>query len=201
LYYRSSEAPTDSSIAPSALPRPRLARWGSLREIVDLIALILAIYALVNLSSVRYIVDGPSMQPNFATGQFLIVSRLNYLLGKPEHGDIVVFHAPPNPEQDYIKRVIGVPGEHVHITDGKVYVNDQPLTEPYINEQNFRAACSKYCDVTLGADEYFLMGDNRNHSSDSRDFGPVKWQNIVGEALIRYWPPDKWGLVTKIAYP
>ncbi|MBC7813235.1 MAG: signal peptidase I [Burkholderiales bacterium] len=171
-----------------------------MREIIDTLVLIAAIYSLVNLASARFIVQGPSMQPNFHTGEFLIVSRLNYLLDQPQRGDIVVFHYPGNPEEDYIKRVIGLPGDTVEIRDTLVYVNDVQLDEPYINEPCEPGRCRD--DVwTLGPDEYFVMGDNRNHSSDSRAFGTVNRQFIVGEALVRYWPPSEWGLVTHIAYP
>lgn len=181
-------------------PRPKLQRRSFMREIIDTLVLIAAIYSLVNLASARFIVQGPSMQPNFHTGEFLIVSRLNYLLDQPQRGDIVVFHYPGNPEEDYIKRVIGLPGDTVEIRDTLVYVNDVQLDEPYINEPCEPGRCRD--DVwTLGPDEYFVMGDNRNHSSDSRAFGTVNRQFIVGEALVRYWPPSEWGLVTHIAYP
>lgn len=187
---------TESSITPSVLPRPNLSRWGFLREAVDLLALILAIYTLVNLASVRFIVEGPSMQPNFYSNQFLIVSRVHYLLGQPQQGDIVVFHYPDDPSQDYIKRIIGLPGDTVEIRDAHVYVNGQKLDEPYINEPCLPTLCPDK-SWKLASDEYFVMGDNRNHSSDSRAFGPVKRQFIVGEAVIRYWPPSDWGSVVK----
>ncbi len=184
------------------LPRPRLQRWGYLREVLDLVVLIGAIYALVNLASVRFIVDGPSMQPTFETSQFLIVSRINYLLGEPQRGDIIVFHFPGDTQQDYIKRVIGLPGETVEIRDTLVYVNGEALNEPYINEPCRSDRCP---DETwqLGADEYFMMGDNRNHSQDSRSsqVGPIPRHFIVGEVMVRYWPPKDWGIVSRINYP
>jgi signal peptidase I len=205
----STQTPTQSKVqAPqqyaesteAIVPRPKLQRRSFLREIIDTLVLIAAIYSLVNLASARFIVQGPSMQPNFHTGEFLIVSRLNYLLDQPQRGDIVVFHYPGNPEEDYIKRVIGLPGDTVEIRDTLVYVNDVQLDEPYINEPCEPGRCRDEV-WTLGLDEYFVMGDNRNHSSDSRAFGPVNRQFLVGEALVRYWPPSEWGLVTHIAYP
>jgi|FLYN01.1.fsa_nt_gi signal peptidase I len=188
--------------AVSELPRPRLHRRSFLRELIDTLVLIGAIYALVNLASVRFIVEGPSMQPNFETGQFLIVSRINYLLGEPQRGDIVVFHPPGKPEDEppYIKRVIGLPGETVEIRDARVYINGVELFEPYINEPCIPARCDDQ-RWELGPDEYFVMGDNRNHSQDSRGFDPIHLSNIIGEAVIRYWPPQDWGLVSQIAYP
>lgn len=187
----------DVTIAP---PRPKLQRWTAFRETLDLIILIGAIYALVNLATVRFIVQGPSMEPNFETGQFLIVSRVNYLIDDPSRGDIVVFHYPGNPDEDYIKRVIGLPGQTVEIRDTSVYVDGELLDEPYINEPCTDGRCPDEA-WELGPDEYFVMGDNRNRSSDSRSFGPVLREFIVGEVLVRYWPPEDWGLVRQIAYP
>jgi len=166
----------------------------SAREIGETIVLVTMIYALVNLASARFVVDGPSMQPNFATGQFVIVSRVNYLLTDPQRGDVVVFHYPNDPTQDYIKRVIGLPGDIVEIRDTHVYVNGNELTEPYINEPCTPNTCRNN-RWSLSGDQFFVMGDNRNHSSDSRFFGPVERHFIVGKALIRYWPPQDWGII------
>lgn len=182
------------------LPRPHLREGGVLREIVDLVVLIGAIYALVNLLTVRFVVDGPSMEPNFETGQFLIVSRLHYILGDPQRGDIAVFHFPGNPDDDYIKRVIGIPGDQVEIRDTLVYVNGVQLNETYINEPCLPSRCENETWV-LGEGEYFFMGDNRNRSSDSRSFGVVNREYIVGEVLLRYWPLSDFALVNSIGYP
>ncbi len=192
----------DAPTAPSSynIARPVIRRRGALHELRDLPVLILAIYVLVNLTTVRFIVDGASMEPTFESNQFLIVSRVNYLLGSPQRGDVVVFHYPANPTNDYIKRVIGLPGDTVEIRETWVYVNDQALDEPYIAQPCTRVACPDD-SWTLAADEYFMMGDNRNRSSDSRRFGPVQRRHIVGEVLLRYWPPSDWGLVTAIGYP
>ena len=178
-------------------PRPRLRSRGWLREIVETALLILTIYALINLSSARYMVQGQSMYPNFDDNQVLYVSRLNYIIGSPERTDIVVFHYPRNPQEDYIKRVIGLPGDLVEIRDTLVYVNGEPLEEPYINEACTPGDCPEG-RWQLGPEEYFVMGDNRNHSSDSRAFGPVSRDLIVGEVLVRYWPPQDWGIVNQI---
>ena len=178
-------------------PRPRLQLPDfrqTIREICETIALVAVIYALVNLASARFIVDGPSMQPNFATGQFVFVSRVNYLIGEPQRGDVAVFKYPGNPLEDYIKRVIGTPGDTVEIRDTQVYVNGEHLDEAYINEPCQPSHCGNNV-WTLGEDEFFMMGDNRNHSSDSRGFGPVKRELIIGEALLRYWPPEDWGII------
>lgn len=185
------------------LPRPTLHRRGFLREVIETIILIGAIYALVNLATVRFIVEGPSMEPNFRTGQVLVVSRANYLLGDPQRGEIVVFNPPGQPpdEPPYIKRVIGLPGETIEIRAAKVFINGVELEEPYINEACTPDRCPDR-SWELGPHQYFMMGDNRNHSSDSRGFSmPVTRDRIIGEALIRYWPPPDWGLVSHIRYP
>lgn len=189
-----------SMTTPKRIPRPRLGQWGAMRELLDLIVLVGAIYALVNLSTVRFVVRGSSMEPTFRDDQLLLVSRLNYLLADPQRGDIVVFHYPNAPTEDYIKRVIGLPGETVEMRDQEVYINGVKLDEPYINEPCMTYSCPDKI-WELGSDEYFVMGDNRNRSSDSRSFNGVKRQFIVGEVVIRYWPPSDWGIVDSINFP
>lgn len=194
--------PTAAPVPPSQ-PRPRLQRSGVVREIIETIVLIVLVYTFVNLATSRFFIHGPSMQPNFHEDEFLIVSRVHYLIGQPSHGDIVVFDAPGDDNRPdnplLIKRLIGLPGDTIRIENSEVFVNGVKLSEPYIAEPEFR--CSRYCDLTLGSNEYFMMGDNRNDSNDSRAFGPVTRDRIVGEAIVRYWPLSAAGLVTHIAYP
>jgi signal peptidase I len=123
------------------------------------------------------------------------------MLWQPERGDIIVFHYPGDTDEDYIKRVIGVPGDTVEMRDQQVYVNGERLNEPYINEDCTVSDCPDRVFPTLGADEYFVMGDNRNHSTDSRRGWVVERQHIVGEALVRYWPLPDVGIVTRIGFP
>ena len=184
------------------VPRPSLHRPGFARELVETLVLIVAIYALVNLATVRFFIDGPSMQPNFFAGQFLLVSRLAYLFGQPVRGDIVVFNAPGSAPNDppLIKRAIGLPGDTITIKDDQVYVNGQALDEVYTKEACLPSRCPDH-EWTLGANEYFFMGDNRNNSRDSRAFGPVSGNQIVGEAVLRYWPLPEVGLVAHYRYP
>ena len=182
--------------------RPRLRRRTFWYEILETIVLIVAIYSLVDLASVRFYVDGPSMEPTFFTGQRVIVSRVNFLLAEPERGEIVVFESPDRPgvEPPLIKRLIGMPGETVEILDRQVYINGQLLNEPYINEPCTAGSCPDDQWV-LGANQYFVMGDNRNRSRDSRRFGPITREHLIGEALVRYWPPEDWSLLYKVRYP
>lgn len=185
--------------------RPKLHRTGVWRERLELVLLIVLVFTAVNLATMRFYIEGPSMQPNFVAEQFLIVSRVNYLLGEPQRGDIVVFDAPGDDASRsnplLIKRLIGLPGDHIRVERGAVYVNDVLQNEPYINQDGIPFTCTRYCDLVLEPNQYFMMGDNRNHSNDSREFGAVDRSRIVGEAIIRYWPPSDWGLVTQIAYP
>lgn len=183
----------------SEFPQPRIRQERSfLRELIETTLLIAAIYAFVNLATARYVVDGNSMQPNFHSDQFIIVSRISYILGEPQRGDVVVFHYPRQTDRDFIKRVIGVPGDMVVILGGRVYVNDELIEEPYIE----RFCSGKTCDGewVVGQDEYFLLGDNRASSQDSQDFGPVERKYIVGRAMVRYWPPSEAGLISRPSY-
>ena len=196
------------------MPRPHLKRRGLFFEIVETIVLIVSIYALVDLASVRFYVDGPSMEPNFYTGQRIIVSRINYMVTDPQRGEIIVFQSPDRPGIDppLIKRVIGLPGETVEIrntratVDGqevdepRVFINGNELDEPYINEACTTARCRDEL-WELGPDEFFVMGDNRNRSRDSRVFNAINRSTIIGEALFRYWPPQDWGLLSKYHFP
>lgn len=187
------------------LPRPRLRRSSFISELLETLTLIALVYTLVNLATVRFYIEGPSMQPNFWAGQFLIVSRVHYLLATPERGDIVVFDPPGDDDEPndplLIKRLIGLPGDFVEVRDGSVFINEEPLIEPYLHDLNSPVRCSEFCEVTLGTGQYFMMGDNRNNSRDSRVFGPVELNRIVGEAIIRYWPPSDWGIVIHYRFP
>lgn len=178
-----------------SLPRPRTTRRSLLREILDTLLMIVAIYTLINLLTARFVVEGSSMNPNFASGQFIIVNRLSYLVGEPRRGDVVVFVSPDEPGHDFIKRVLGLPGETVAVRDGLVYINEEPLYEPYIS-----APPTYQGEWTLGADEYFVLGDNRNNSRDSHAFGPLRRDKIVGQAWVVYWPLEDWGFVPHYDY-
>jgi signal peptidase I len=180
------------SISPEKVRKPGLSPRNTLwRDVIEIVFLIVIIYTLVNLSTARAVVEGSSMQPNFETGQLVIVNRFAYYFNNPERGDVIVLHNPKNANEDFIKRVVGLPGEIVEIKEGRVYANGIRLEEPYI--ENFCANCDKAW--TLGPDEYFVLGDNRRNSHDSHSFGPIKRDLIVGQAWIRYWPPKDFALI------
>jgi signal peptidase I len=125
----------------------------------------------------------------------VLIDKISYLLHSPERGDVIVF-VPPNNERDYIKRVIGLPGDTVEIREGRVYVNGVALDEPYLKN----LINSDMPARTVEEGHYFVMGDNRNNSSDSRSFGAITPQSIVGRAWLVYWPPADWGTVPHHTY-
>jgi signal peptidase I len=163
---------------------------GVLFDILETLLLSVLLFFLINAVSARIKIDGSSMEPNLHHGEFVIVSKINYRFGEPERGDVVVFDFPRNITQEYIKRVIGLPGDHVLIEDGRVYVNDLLLTEPYLFEEAVYEG-----DWSVPDDALFVLGDNRNNSSDSHNWGMVPMKNVIGEALLIYWPPSSWGVI------
>lgn len=138
-----------------------------------------------------FIVSGDSMYPTFANGEYLIVDELSYNFRVPARGDVVVFRYPVDPSKYFIKRIIGLPGETVTVKDGKVFLTttdglQSALAEPYLGQ-----ITNKNVTTKIGADEYFVMGDNRLVSYDSRYWGPVKVGEIRGRAWLRLFPPTK----------
>lgn len=167
-----------------------------LRDLLETLVLTAVIFFIVNLLTGRFQVRGASMEPSLHSGQYLIVSKLSYRLGEPQRGDIVVFEPPNGGGEDYIKRIIGLPGEQIEIRDGWVWVDGYRLEEPYLASQT-----SHMGSWTLGADEYFVLGDNRANSSDSRSWGPLPRKNLVGKAWLCYWPPQYWGVLPHYSFP
>lgn len=166
-------------------------------ETLETIVLAAIIWLVVNFATARFVVDGSSMEPNFHTGQLLIVNRLAYRFGTLERGDVIVFRFPGNTADDYIKRIIGLPGERITIKDGNVYVNDVLLEEPYLDPNTIFPYGGEW---VVPADNYFVLGDNRAHSSDSRSWGPLGKDYIIGKSWVSYWPPQYWGVVPHYSY-
>ena len=156
----------------------------------------IAAIAFIIVAPIRYflfqpfLVKGESMEPNFKNGNYLIVDEISYRLREPKRGEVIVFKYPFMPSQKFIKRVIGLPGETIKIEDGqlkilkdgKVYILNEKDYIPFVFNPNEKI------EITLGHDEYFVLGDNRDFSYDSRRFGPVKKDLIIGRVLIRAWP-------------
>lgn len=163
-------------------------RWEIL-ETIRTLALAVMFYALINLTTVRVVVDGPSMRPTLISGEWIIINRLAYRLGSPQRGDVIIFLPPTNAQtDDLIKRIVGLPGERLEIRGGSVFVNGEMLSESY-------AKGKAYPDNvwTLASDQLFVMGDNRELSLDSRSFGPISLSAVVGKSLVIIWPPAEWG--------
>jgi signal peptidase I len=175
-----------------------------LREVLETLGLAVLLFLVINIISARVRVDGISMRPTLDDGEFVLINRLAYKFGNYQRGDIIVFRPPMYPEQgffrrllglpnisdnyeDYIKRIIGLPGDTVRIENGVVHINGVPLLEPYI------AAPPNYPgEWTVPAGNLFVLGDNRNNSSDSHAWGFLPGQNILGKALVVYWPFKDW---------
>lgn len=170
-------------------------RSGFVRFLVDVLetlALSVVLFLAINAISARIRVDGYSMEPTLHSGEFVIVNKLAYRVGEIERGDIVVFHYPRNPEQEYIKRVIGMAGDEIQVRNGEVYVNGQLLEETYI-----KAPPAYQGNWVVPPDSIFVLGDNRNNSSDSHNWGPVPVEYVIGKAIFVYWPPTEWGIIEK----
>jgi signal peptidase I len=173
-------------------------------ELVQVVAISLAIIIPVRYFLVQpFYVKGASMEPNFFDHEYLIIDELSYRFHQPGRGDIVVFHYPNDPKNYFIKRVIGLPGETVEIADGKVkiyndkYPNGMILDEHAYLDDVYTAQTRR---ETLKADEYFVLGDNRPSSLDSRYFGPISMKVIVGRVWVRGWPLDRWKVFNPPSY-
>ena len=187
-----------------------MARVG--REIIEAVVLAAVVFMLLQVTVRNFKVDGSSMDPTLEDGQYLLVNRLVYLrveldrlakivpfwtagegssrhaIHAPKRGEVIVFEFPDsnpnNPKKDFVKRVVGLPGETMRMFDGKVFVNEEVLNEPYLPHKDH----SNASEVTLGEGEYYVLGDNRTHSNDSRSWGAVPEANIRGKVWMVYWP-------------
>lgn len=171
-------------------------------DTVETIVIALAIFVVVYLFIVQlHQVKGSSMFPNFVDGELILTDKVSYRLGKPQRGDVIVFKSPKDHEVDYIKRIIGIAGDTVKISNDKVFLNNNQLEEKYLPSEyvtNPGVFARSDEDILVSDGEYFVLGDNRGHSSDSREWGFVKTDEIIGKAWIRFWPLSNFGFVPHV---
>jgi signal peptidase I len=181
---------TSEFLAPADRKRRRRLRW--VVEAVIIVAAAFVLALLIQQFIVKpYTIPSPSMEPTLGLGDRVLVDRLSYHFRSPKPGDIIVFHPPKTESKEpFIKRVVAVAGDTVSVHDGRLWVNGVVQDEPYIKEYPI---LGEFSEVTVDADCVWVMGDNRNDSSDSRVFGEVPQKNIVGVAFAIYWPPSHLG--------
>lgn len=165
-------------------------------DILETVVLAVVLYFGINAVSARVRVDGFSMNPTLQNGEYILVNKMAYKTGKPQRGDIVVFMFPMNLEEDLIKRVIGLPGESVTVQDGIVSINGMPINEPYINAAPFYNG-----EWQVPEGQLFVLGDNRNDSRDSHQWGLLPIENVIGKAVLIYWPPEVWQVINHAKLP
>ncbi len=170
---------------------------GAVREILIFIGLAIIIVVPIRfLVAQPFVVEGESMHPTFESGDYLVVDELSYRLGDPKRGDVVIFRYPGDPSVFYIKRIIGLPGETVHINKGKTSISKTDGSTVILNETYVVAEDATYTlDTTLGSDQFFVMGDNRPRSSDSRVWGPLPREDLIGRAFVRLLPVAHAGMM------
>jgi len=162
-----------------------------LRELVETLVLALIIFFLIRTVVQNYRIEGHSMDPNFQDGEYLLVNKLAYRIGEYQRGDVVVFRYPNDPSRDFIKRIIGLPGETVEIRGGVIYIDGQPLQEPYDTVPiNYERA-----PVLVEPGHLYVLGDNRPYSSDSHQWGLLPTELVIGKAWLGIWPPSAFGIV------
>ncbi len=187
---------------------------GVFREVIEAVALAAVVFILIQATAQNFRVEGSSMAPTLEGEQYLVVNKLIYFtfdverfsrsipfwrvdeshvsrpFRLPRLGEIIVFHFPREPERDFVKRVIGLPGDTVEIVNGQIRINDIPYDEPYLKDPFYYNMSPQ----TMGEGEYFVMGDNRDHSNDSRNWGPVPEEYLVGKVSLIYWPFEDLGV-------
>lgn len=193
----------DSSTAESSGQNWR-AVWAVVREVGETILLTLVIFFLIQTVIRNFRVVGTSMVDNLHDGQYLIIDKLSYTsfvwqtlgIAGPQRGDVIVFEPPNRPGEDYVKRIIGLPGERIEIKQGQVYINGELLQEPF---EPLPGTYTMPNAITVPPNQVFVLGDNRNNSNDSHNWGTLPIENIVGRAWISYWPPNEWGIIPRDA--
>jgi len=178
-------------------------RYRLVREVVETIVLTLLLFLIIHSAVQNFNVDGHSMEPNLHDKELILVDKWSYLFHAPTRGDVIVFVAPPAPSEDYVKRVIGVPGDVITIANGMPTVNGVTLQEYYVQPSRIGATPgdNPIVKMLVPPDDFFVLGDNRVGSSDSRTWGFVPRKNIIGRAALVYWPfgQDNSGLLPNVA--
>jgi signal peptidase I len=164
-------------------------RRNALRTVIEIVALVVAAFIVAMLVQAflfkPFTIHQVSMQPTLSDGDRILLNRLAYHFGDPSRGDVVAFDSPVDESEDLVKRVVAVAGDKVAVRSGVLYVNEVAQDEPYLNESPFSG---DFKEILVHEDEVFVMGDNRNHSGDSRLFGPIDVGSIIGKAFAIYWP-------------
>ena len=188
----SEQAPGTEPPEAQAKPQER-PKGGALRTVIEIVVIVAAAFVIAMLVQAFLIkpftIHQVSMEPTLDEGDRILINRLSYKVRDPENGDVIVFHSPVTEGEDLVKRVIGVGGDTVAIADGRLYVNGVVQEEPYLLEQNFAGESEQWM-VPEG--ELFVMGDNRNNSGDSRFFGTISEDSVLGCAFCVYWPISHW---------
>ena len=162
-----------------------------IREVIEIIALTLIVFLVIRFAAQSFRVDGESMNPGLHSDEFVLVDKVAYLFQAPQRGDVIVFHYPLDTHLDFIKRIIGLPGDTIMVTGSSVIVDGRTLHEPYVSLP-YNLGSDKW---KLGPSQFFVMGDNRPNSLDSRTWGPLDRSYIIGKAVVVYWPLNDWELV------
>lgn len=187
--------------------RPAFSFGAFILEFVQSIVLALSVFVLIYLFVAQpNQVNGSSMFPNFIDKEYLLTDKISYQLGEPKRGDVVVFKAPSTEpcaenECEYIKRIIGMPSDRVKVENGHVYLNGSLLAQDFLPPEVVTEAgsfCQEGVEVVVPEGQYLVFGDNRSHSRDGREFGPIERNLILGKAFFRYWPIDKIGLIPTV---
>lgn len=187
---------TNQPATPPAAPESNRKLLAPFLELLQTLALAAILYFAVDAVLARVIVENISMEPTLYPGNFVLVNRMAYRWGGQTHtGDIVIFHNPQDIAVDYIKRIIGTPGDTVRAADGIIYVNGTALNEPYIS-----APPDYTGEWTVPQDSIFVLGDNRNNSEDSHVWGFVPMSDVIGKALVVYWPLERFKVVSHTSF-
>ncbi len=163
-------------------------RYRLVREVIETVVLTVLMFMVIRLAVQNFNVDGHSMEPGLHNTELILVDKWSYLFRAPARGDVIVFVAPPQPSHDYVKRIIGLPGDIITIQNTTVYVNGVRLNEPYVAPANQGNPYPSFANLVVPPNAYFVLGDNRGGSSDSRDWGCVPAKNLIGQAALVYWP-------------